>query len=370
MNKSATARLLALAAAVALSANAAAAAEFQPAQFDLSALPSYVPQEKVIGTVRIWGTPVENIVGRWAYEFRQKQGTTRLSAYLINTSQAFAGLLAEKADIGIMGHRTWHTSLMAFRKAFGYDPLEIRFANGSYDDPIGWTSGPVFVVNRSNPLTHITMEQLDGIFGTQRTGGWNGTSWTSAGARGPDKNLRTWGQLGLTGEWADKPIHPRGSDVTISNWADLMTREVFHGSNKWNPAMYEGPRADISWKAHGKTRDQQIVEGVENDSLAIAFTFQRVVNGLKADVKVLSLAADSGGPFVAPSAQSYFDGSYPLHNGAYLYLNRVPGKPLNPRDKEFMRYVLSREGQQVIADSRTWIPLNADQLAAELRKLQ
>src|SRR5450631_1123477 len=119
------------AAVIGLSANVIAGeAPYKPAQFDLSGLPSYTPQEKVIGTVRIWGAPVENLVGRWAYEFRQKQGTTRLSAYLINTSQAFAGLLTEKADVGIMGHRMWHTGLMAFRKSFGYDPLEIRFANG------------------------------------------------------------------------------------------------------------------------------------------------------------------------------------------------------------------------------------------------
>ena len=67
--------------------------------------------------------------------------------------------------------------------------------------------------------------------------------------------------------------------------------------------------------------------------------------------------------------QTFFDGSYPLHNGAYLYLNRVPGQPLAARDKEFVRFVLSREGQQIVADSRIFIPLSAAQAEAELRKL-
>src|SRR5207244_1289856 len=148
----------------------------------------------------------------WANGFRAKQGHVRLKAYLINTSQAFASLLTGQADIGLMGHRTWHTSLMGFHQAFGYDPLEIRFATGSYDDPEGSTPGLMFIVHKSNPLRGVTLQQIDGIFGAQRTGGWNGTKWSTAAARGPEGNIRTWGQLGLTGEWADKPIHVHGSD--------------------------------------------------------------------------------------------------------------------------------------------------------------
>jgi phosphate transport system substrate-binding protein len=363
-------RWAAAVAASLLTAQACAApGNYQPAQFDLTALPSYQPEQLALGVVRIYGTPLEDLVGRWAAEFRARQGHVRLHAYLINTSQAFAGLVTGQADVGIMGHHTWHTPLKAFEETFGYAPLEIRFASGSYDDPQGSTPGLVFVVHKSNPLTHLTLQQIDGIFGAQRTGGWDGTKWSTAAARGPEGNIRTWGQLGLTGEWVNKPIHPRGSDVTLSNWADLIERLAFKGGTKWNPVLYEGPRADIAWKAHGKTRDQQIIQGVESDPSAIAFTFQRVVDSTKADVKVLPLAQGPDGPFIAPSAQTFFDGSYPMHNGAYLYLNRVPGQPLPARDKEFLRFVLSREGQQIVADSRIFIPLNAEAVRAELKKL-
>jgi phosphate transport system substrate-binding protein len=343
-----------------------------PTHYDLSALPVYKPEQRVLGVIRIYGTPLEGLVGKWMSAFRSEyQAQVRLHAYLINTSQAFAGLVTGEADVGLMGHRTWLTSRRAFEKVYGYAPLEIKFANGSYDEPqpVGTTPGLVFIVNKDNPLTSISVEQIDGIYGTQRTGGWDGTKWSSAAARGPEKNIRTWGQLGLTGEWATQKIKPYGSDVTISNWDDLIQQVAFHGGTKWNPALTEAERADISLKAKQKNADQRIVEGVLNDRYAIGFMFQRVINQMKADVKVLPVAK-AGGPAVLPSSQSFFDGSYPFRNGGYVYLNRVPGQQLSLREKEFVRFILSREGQQILADDREFIPLNAEQVNAELKKLE
>jgi len=350
-------------------ASAPAAVAYQPSHYDLSDLPVYKPEAMALGVIRIYGTPLESLVGELATAFRAHQGHVRLQSYLINTSQAFAGLIEGKADIGIMGHKTWHTSRVAFKETFGYAPLEIKFGVGSFDDPEGSTPGLVFVVNQQNPLSGLTVDQIDGIFGAQRTGGWKGTEWSTEAARGPEKNIRTWGQLGLTGEWANKPIHVHGSDVILSNWADLIQQKAFDGAGKWNPDLNEGPRADIAWKAHGKTRDQIIIERVEKDPLAIAFMFQRVVNGTHSDVRVMPLAEHAGGPYIVPSAQSFHDGSYPMHNNVYLYVNRPPGQPIPDRDREFLRFVLSREGQQIVADSRIFIPLDAAAVKEELKKI-
>ncbi|MDD3178961.1 MAG: hypothetical protein PHQ04_01275 [Opitutaceae bacterium] len=362
--------LLVASSLVSASEGAGASSTYQPAHYDLSGLPVYQPEHRLIGVLRIYGTPLDGLVGKLNTAFRGMHGQIRLHAYLINTSQGMAGLTTGLADIGLMGHKTWHTSRVAFEKVYGYPPLEIKFASGSYDDPAGTTPGLMFIVNKKNPLNGLTLEQIDGIFGTQRTGGWEGSKWTTAAARGPEKNIRTWGQLGLTGEWANQAIKPYGSDITISNWNDLIQQECFKGGTKWNPAFNENNRADIALKAKGKNADQRIIEGVLNDPYAIGFMFQRVINKMKADVKVLPLAAKAGGPYVAPSAQTFFDGSYPMRNGAYFYLNRVPGQPLSLREKEFVRFVLSREGQQIIADDRLFIPLNAEQIKAELKKLE
>jgi phosphate transport system substrate-binding protein len=349
---------------------AAAAPAYPPAHYDLSALPPYAPTARVTGVLRIYGTPLEALVGKWANVFRSHHGQVRLNAYLINTSQAFAGLVTGQADIGLMGHRQWRNGFQAFEHQYGYAPLEIKFATGSYDDPQGTTPGLMFIVNQRNPLAGLTLEQIDGIFGAQRTGGWVNGQWSTAVARGPEKDIRTWGQLGVTGEWAGKPIHLYGSDVTLSNWADLIEREAFHGGTKWNPVLNEAPRADIGTKAKGKTRDQLILEAVESDPYAVGFIFQRVINANHGNVRVLPLARTAAGPFILPSAQTFFNLSYPLHNGAYLYLNRVPGQSLGAREKEFVRFILSREGQQIIADDRQFIPLSAEQIKVELAKLE
>src|ERR1700686_1914176 len=123
--------LFGMVAMVLATCGAVTAADFTPAKYDLSGLPPYKPEQMALGVVRIYGTPLESLVGSWAFGFRAKQGHVRLKAYLINTSQAFAGLLTGQADVGLMGHRTWHTSIMGFHQAFGDDPLEIRFASGS-----------------------------------------------------------------------------------------------------------------------------------------------------------------------------------------------------------------------------------------------
>ena len=214
----------------------------QPAHYDLSALPSYVRSQRVTGVLRIYGTPLEDLVGKWATAFRGYHGQVRLNAYLINTSQAFAGLVTGKADVGLMGHRQWHNGFQAFEHQFGYAPLEIKFATGSYDDPAGTTPGLMFIVNKNNPLAGLTLEQIDGVYGAHRSGGWVNGKVVDRWPRADRKKISARGA-----NWASpangpsKPIHLYGSDVTLSNWADLIEREAFHGGTKWNPGAERSP---------------------------------------------------------------------------------------------------------------------------------
>lgn len=332
--------------------------------FDLGRLPAYKPEERVQGIIRIWGNDAIALAKSWEVEFKAKHYEVRFDDYLLTTPVAFSGLAAGTAEIGYMGHSWWRSDLKGFEAMFGYAPLEIKYAQGSFNEETGSTPGPVFIVHKSNPLAGLTLDQLDGIYGAERTGGWRGTKWTTDAARGPEKNIRTWGQAGLKGEWAKRSINAYGIDGTLSNWSDLIHKVVFKGGTKWNPAMKEIVRGGVEAPA-----DVQLVQAVHNDRNGIAFTFMKVVEDANLDVKVIPLAAQEGGPYVMPSAQSFHENTYPLNNAVYLYVNRPPGKALPPRIREFLRYVLSREGQQQVAEDKTWIPLSAESVAIERKKL-
>jgi hypothetical protein len=140
-----------------------------------------------------------------------------------------------------------------YEQATGERLFEIDWATGSYDVP-GWSPGFVIFVHKDNPIVHLSIDQLDGIFAGARTGGWKGTRWDASVARGPEENLRTWGQLGLTGEWADKPIVIYGRPLKY-NIQLGFERKVFDGGDVWGEAdMLIGRRVAVEGARSGFDR--------------------------------------------------------------------------------------------------------------------
>jgi phosphate transport system substrate-binding protein len=354
-------RLLALIGLVSLMARCPALAQ----QYDLSGLPLYHDEtnpQQLHGVIRIHGTELtQHLIHQWEDAFLKLHPLVRFGDYMLPTG--FSGLCASTADINVMGHTAWRSDLKAFEGIFGYDPFEVMFATGGFNLRKGNTPAAIIFVNKDNPISQLSLRQLDGIFGAQRTGGWSGTHWSTASARGPEGDIRTWGQLGLMGDWKDKPIHLYGIDATLSNWSELIQRVVFKGGDKWNPAMNEIVRGGVEIPA-----DAQIVSSVANDPYGIGFNLMRVVEK-NPGVKALAIGAQDQGPYIQPTAESCYQRTYPLVNAVYLYLNRPPGKPLDPRLKEFLKFVLSREGQQIVVDDGMFIPLNPEAAQVELRKL-
>jgi phosphate transport system substrate-binding protein len=333
-------------------------------KFDLSALPRYqAPADDIHGVVRIHDTELsEHLVHLWEDAFLKLHPVVRYSEYTVPAW--FTGLCAGTADLAIAGRGAYHTELKSFESVYGYLPLEIMFATGGFNQRKGNTPGVVIFVNKRNPLASLSLRQLDGVLGAERTGGWAGTRWDTAAARGPEQNIRTWGQLGLSGEWANQPIHLFGIDATLSGWSGMIQQVVFHGGDKWNPALHEIVRGGTEVPA-----DAQIVASVAQDRFALGFSFMKVVEKNPA-VKPLALAATEGGPAVAPTTATTFDRSYPLANAVYIYLNRPPGQPLAPRLKAFLAFILSREGQELVVEDGMYTPLNAAAAAKELGKLE
>lgn len=335
----------------------------QPPTFDLSALPTYAAGKSVHGVIRIHDSELSQaLLHLWIDRFLKLHPLVRYSEYTVPAW--FSGLGADTADLAVAGRRAYRTDLKALEGIWGFPPLEITVATGGFNLRKGNTPGVIVFAHRDNPLTGLTLDQLDGIFGAERSGGWQGTKWTTAHARGPEKNLRTWGQLGLSGEWAARPISLYGIDATLSGWSGVMQHIAFKGGTKWNPAVREFVRGGAEVPA-----DEQLVGGVAGDRYGLGFSFMRVVEKYPT-VKPLAIAREPGGPFILPTNASFFDRSYPLVTSIYIYLKRAPGQPIAPRLKEFLLFILSREGQAAVAEEGMYIPLNADAIAAERRKLE
>jgi phosphate transport system substrate-binding protein len=268
-----------------------------------------------------------------------------------------------------MGRRPTWDELQAYQRVFGNIPVEIVMATGSYDVP-GWTFALVPFVNKDNPLSKLTVEQLDGIFGAQRDGGWKGNDWDPSVARGPDKNIRTWGQLGLTGEWANKPIHVYGYNLNFHFPRDFADK-VFGGGYKWNESMKEfsnrvrppGSGGDFGrlWSA-----GDQMMDAVAADKYAITYTSASYRK--KAGVKTVPLAWTAAGPYVYPTLDTVQDRTYPLIRDVYFYANRVGGK-MDPLIAEYLRFIVSRQGQELVQKDGKYLPLTAEAARAQLAKL-
>ncbi len=194
-------------------------------QWDLSDLPAYQPKEQVAGTIRMWGSNYitdGNLGEYWEKAFQKFHPGVKFEYHMLTTRAAVPSLVFGVSDLGI-GRKITTEELQLYQRYKDHDPLEITIATGSYN-VTGWQPSFGIVVSKDNPLSRISMEQLDGIFGAERLGGWIGTDWHPEFARGPEKNIRTWGQLGLTGEWAAQPITPYGLNqryhqaVEISDW--------------------------------------------------------------------------------------------------------------------------------------------------------
>lgn len=161
--------------------------------WDLSDLPSYQPFSQPSGELRIWGSNYikdGSLGGYWADAFNKFQPNIHISYTLPDSGIAVSALSAKVADLGV-GRPATLDDLMTYEQVYGHGPVTITAATGSYD-VYGWSPAYVIVVSQQNPLTQISMDQLDGVFGAARGGGYNGSIWLThyPYRRGPEKNIR------------------------------------------------------------------------------------------------------------------------------------------------------------------------------------
>jgi phosphate transport system substrate-binding protein len=338
-------------------------------KWDLSGLPKYEPKQKVNGTIRLWGSNYITdgfLGGYWEAAFKKYQPDVKLDFHMKTTLAAVPSLVFGVSDIGI-GRKITFSEQELFERYTDRSPVEIDIATGSYDVP-GWNPGYGVVVHKDNPLQQVTIGQLDGIFGSERTGGWEGTSWRPNLARGPEQNIRTWGQLGLTGEWKDKPIHVYGLTLRYHQATEISDM-VLKGSDKWN----ENLKIYANYVSAAGKLERSMNADLANDRYGIGIVAAPTTSlgrNSQPPVKILSVAEADSGPYVPYTLETVHDRSYPLYDRIYAYVDRVPGKPMDPKVLEFLRFVLSQEGQDAVMRDGKYMPLTAEVAKTQLKKLE
>jgi phosphate transport system substrate-binding protein len=335
-------------------------------RFDLGGLPSYVPKSHPRGTIRICGNNYigdSPLGGWWQAAFKKDQPGIRIVYDLQTAANGIACLYEDRADIGIDHQPLFYDDLSNLRLK-GFLPSGISVVTGAYD-VIGWQNTFAIIVNASNPLTRITLRQLDDIFGSQRAGGWVRTTWHPDFARGPQENIRRWGQMGLGGEWSNRAVDTYGFSLRYST-AGEFSDDVLKSSDKWNGNLlafgnYKRPDGSTYLES------DQIVDHVAKDAGGIGYI--RFHEDLPHTVKVLAVAKSSAGPYVPLTLETEQQRSYPLWGEQSFWVEAKPGQPLDPKVYEFIRFVLSRQGQALVERDGKYLPLTAKVAAEQMSRL-
>jgi phosphate transport system substrate-binding protein len=292
---------------------------------------------------------MRNLVDLWEAGFRKFHPCASIDYRMYGTSSGIPALFTGIGDIAILGEEILPKAAAAFEAFKGYPPLGVEIATGSLDVR-NFDYAQMVFVHRSNPLDRLTLTQLDGILGAEHR-------------RGP-RNIRTWGELGLGGKWRGRTITPYSWAIDDS-FGFYLQQAVLGGSHRWNCALREFVHIlepDGSIYDHG----QQILDALARDPFGIAVSNVRYAGP---GVKSLALARDLRGPFVRASQQSLIQQSYPLARTIPAVMDRPPGKKLKPKCREFLHYLLSREGQEMVNRDGRYLPLSPDLLRRQLRDL-
>ena len=317
-------RLIAGAAFCALATAAAAPAQTVKVE---AGIPSYQKASGVSGSLSSTGSDtMNNLMTLWGESFAKMYPNVKIQVEGKGSSTAPPALISGTAQFGPMSRAMRATEIDQFEKKYGYKPTQLRT---SYD-------ALAVYVNKDNPLEKATLAQIDGAFSkTRRKGG---------------KNAAKWGDLGLSGDWAGRPLSLYGRNSASGTYG--FFKENVLGNGDYKDTVKEQPGS------------ASVVQGITEDRFGIGYSG---IGYKTSGVKVVALEGKGG-----MSNGSYADvvsGKYPLARFLYVYVNRAPGKALDPVVREFLKFVFSKEGQEIVLKDG-YYPLPAAIVKEELAKLQ
>ena len=314
------------AALVLLAAGAAVAAglELDPK------LPVYAKVEGLRGTLNAAGSDTMlELQTLMAEDFRKLYPQVKIQVEGKGSSTAPPALIEGTVQLGNMSRAMKDQEVDAFEEKFGYPPTRFDVALDTL---------AVFV-NKDNPIVSLTVPQVDAVFSKTRKCGLA-------------TNLSTWGQLGLAGSWATAPISLYGRNAASGTYGYFKDHALCKGDFK--DTVKEQPGS------------ASVVQGIEKDLSGIGYSG---IGYITSGVRAVPIAPAEGQPPVAASAENAADGSYPLARFLNVYVNKAPGQPLDRLTAEYLRFILSADGQRVVAKAG-FDPLDATVVAVELAKLE
>jgi phosphate transport system substrate-binding protein len=295
--------------------------------------------------LRVAGNPaMAAVVARWAAAFQQQHPGVRVETHLTGSDTGMAALYTGKADVALLGRAPTPVEIQAFEWIFRYKPAQMEIMTGSLDQP-GQSPAPVLFVHRDNPLAGLTLAQLDALFGTEH--------------RLAPADIRTWGQLGLTGEWADAPVHLYAPDA-MSGTGRFFRHVVLNDSRMMNWVQLTEFSDTAVPRAATHDAGRQILAALAQDRYGLA-----VASLGFSPEKVRPLALDG----IAATRDSLIARRYPLARPIMACFNRKPDSAAPGLVVEFLRHILSEAGQQAVVQGEGYLPLDAARAVAETHKL-
>jgi phosphate transport system substrate-binding protein len=318
----------ALAAGIVL-ALAAPAGHAQVVKVD-PALPAYTPEATVSGNLNSVGSDtMNNLMTLWAEGFARFHPGVRIQVEGKGSSTAPPALIAGTAQLGPMSREMKDTEVDAVEAKYGFPPTQLA------------TSIDVLAVyvNKDNPLASLSLPEVDAAFSKTRKGGFA-------------NNVTTWGQLGVKGDWANKPLSLYGRNSASGTYGFFKEH-----------ALYKGDYKDTVKEQPGSA---SVVQGVTEDPYGIGYSG---IGYKTSGVRALPIAAKLGAPAFEPNYDNALAKTYALSRALYVYVVRDPRKPMDALTREFLRFVFSRQGQEIVIKDG-YLPLTAEMAAQELAKLK
>ncbi len=284
-----------------ISIGSASALEVDP---DLAA---YGKASGVSGNLNSVGSDtLNNLMTFWTEKFKEFYPNVNIQVEGKGSSTAPPALISATSQLGPMSRNMKGKEMDAFEKKFGYKPTPVRVA----------VDALAVFVNKDNPIKGMNLAQVDAAF-------------SKSARRGHDE-IGSWGDLGMTGDWAKRPISLYGRNSASGTYGFFKKLVLKKGD--YRDEVKEQPGS------------ASVVQSVSVDRFSMGYSG---IGYTTAGVRALPLA-EKGSKFVEPSAENALSGSYPLARFLYVYINKAPGKPLDPLTREFLKMVLSREGQEVV----------------------